>query len=184
LSDLAKRDQLLKAFSDNTFGLMVATEAARAAIQNGTTVDEELNKMKQELGVPEEVASYSERSESASAAFAPCGNENGYPRRLPLLGMPIWVSMNCRKVIVRLFDKIDIKTKPGFIAAISEREIEERAAACHLTMCWYLAALSTPNKSEEIALRWVKEIPTLVRVMTASATRPSMHGFPMSHSEH
>jgi hypothetical protein len=167
LRDLVKRDKLLKTFPVYTFGLMSATEAARDATKNGTTITEELRKMSRQLGVAEEGLNCSERSEFAGAVFKPDGNDDGYPRRLPRLGIPVWASTNSQKLVVHLFDEIDSDTKPGFVSSISEREIVERAGACHIAMCWYLGALRTSNKSDQIALRWVEEVPTLVRAMAA-----------------
>jgi hypothetical protein len=184
LSDLARRDEFLKGFADSTFGLMVATEAARAAIKNDTTIDQELKKTNREVGIAQESERYGERCEATATVHRGVKNtcrKNSRPRQLPLLAIPIWVSKRCRNLVVALFDQIDARTRPGLISAISDREVDERARACHLAMCWFLGALSTSDKGDQIALQWVDEVPRLVHVMMTSAASHSIDGYWTKH---
>jgi hypothetical protein len=68
----------------------------------------------------------------------------------------------------------------ALISAISDGEIDERARACHLVMCWFLGALSTSDKGDQIALRWVEEVPRLVHVMSAASH--SINGYWTKHA--
>jgi hypothetical protein len=163
---------------------MVATGAARAAIKNDTTIDQELKRIGREAGIAQDSKRYDERCEAAAAVHPGEENtcrENSHPRQLPPLAIPIWVSTRCWNLVVKLFNQIDAQTRPGLISAISDREIDERAAACHLVMCWFLGALSTSDKGDQIALRWVEEVPRLVHVMTTSAASHSINGYWTKH---
>jgi hypothetical protein len=180
LSDAVRRDQLLKGFSNSTFVLMVSTEAARAALTNGTTIDEELIRIGQEAGRAEQEDGDTEHRERATAILPPSGKTiwqpKADPRRLPFLAIPSWAPAQCWKRVVELLSQIDPDTRPGVFSAISDQELGERAGACHLVMCWFLGALSTSDAGDQNALRWVEEVPTLVRVMMASGAHPSIYG--------
>jgi hypothetical protein len=60
---------------------------------------------------------------------------------------------------------------PADVTAISDEEIEERARACHLVLCWLLGALSMRNSTRRHQLegRWLKVVPDLVALTIAVA---------------
>jgi hypothetical protein len=183
----ARRDRFAEELMRETFGLMVGIEAAGIALKNGITVHEALEEMAESI-MPAQSEETSNRQHQpaepqtrgkgqtlgdTTAATTIQRQENAADqnetkaRRLPPLVLPPFMSKRCCELTAHLLRSIDARTEPGQTSTISDLEIEERARACHYALCWFLAALNNPTRSDQIALRWEKAAPELVCATTA-----------------
>jgi hypothetical protein len=182
MADPIRRDRFMHELPNETLGLAVCVEAAGIAAQKGITLHEALQEISDSIGLSqaEERADWNQQP---AEGIAPGNRQhqtdrttgNGAhegcsrPGRLPPLILPSWTLRSCRELVVRLIRGIDPEAVPADVTAISDEEIEERARACHLVLCWLLGALSMRNSTRRHQLegRWLKEIPDLVALTIA-----------------
>ena len=157
-----------------TFGLMVAIEAAGITLKKGITVREALNEMaesetsnRQHQTAEPETPGKTTATMTIQRQENPADQTDSQARRLPPLVMPAFMSKRHCELAAHLLRSIDAGTEPGHMSKISDAELEERARACHLALCWFLVALDNPARRDEIATQWLKEAPKLVCLTVA-----------------
>ena len=189
-ADPVRRDRLTQGLMTEMLGLAVCVEAAGIAMQKGITLDEALQEIHDSMGLSqaEEPSNLNQQQAenktqgrrhhqtdgtTAISAIQCNSSHQGCSRsgRLPPLVLPPSTLMSCRELVVRLIRGIDPEAVPADVTTISDEEIEERARACHLVLCWLLGALSIRNSTRRHQLegRWLKVVPDLVALTIAVA---------------
>ncbi len=187
--DSIRAGRVIKDLMNETLGLAVGVEAAGIATKRGITLSEALQEMAESVGLTqaEERGDWNQRSAEKKTQHAQhqtdgttpieafpllSGNANQndpYPRRLPPLVVPPGTLRHRCERVAQLIGSIDNETKRGVMSAIDNKEIEERARACHLMLCWSLGAISMTNSAlrHQLEGRWMKAIPDLVALTIA-----------------
>jgi hypothetical protein len=179
IRDAAKRDELSKSLIQQILGQVVGVEAAGIAINKSITIGEALQEIQKALKCadPNTVIEESMDDQLVGADEAKTGRpvDNDIAkglaqlrRPLPVV-MPPWTSKHCCELVSRLLRSLE-ETRSHEMSPVSDEEIELRARACHLAMCWFIGALDDdPGKQAPIESFWLKEIPNLVSVTLAVA---------------
>jgi hypothetical protein len=163
LDDPIRRDELAGQLIWDTLSLVSSTEAAALANQKGITMEEAFAELCAHLCLPAKSrddsvreprpakSQYRMRSEPPAIALR--------PRTLPPLVMPVYFSLTLGQAASRLLRLIDSENTPNRISTISDEEIEERAFACLLALCWLIAALKvTPKERTKIAITLLEDL--------------------------
>jgi hypothetical protein len=184
MADPIRRDRFIHKLPNETLGLAVCVEAAGITVQKGITLDEALQEIHDSIGLSqaEEPSGLNQQQAESKARgrrqhqtdrTTGNGTHQGCSRsgRLPPLVLPPSTLRSCRELVVRLIRGVDAEAVPADVTTISDEEIEERARACHLVLCWLLGALSIRNSTRRHQLegRWLKVVPDLVALTIAVA---------------
>ena len=185
MADPIRRDRFMHKLPNETLGLAVCVEAAGIAVQKGITLDEALQEIHDSIGLSQaeepsdlnqqqaENKTQGRRQHQTDRTTIGNGTHQGCSRsgRLPPLVLPPSTLRSCRELVVRLIRGVDAEAVPANVTTISDEEIEERARACHLVLCWLLGALSMRNSTRRHQLegRWLKVVPDLVALTIAVA---------------
>jgi hypothetical protein len=187
MADPIRRGQFMQKLPNETLGLGVCVEAAGIAVQKGITWDEALREIHDSIGLSQAEEPSNLNQQQAEDKTRGTGRRQtggtspieGIPpltvsacqtntKQLPLprLVAPPGTLKRCCERVVDVLGSIDAEATPGSIATIPDEEIEERARACHLTLCWLLGALSMTRR-HQLEEWWLKVVPDLVDLTMA-----------------
>lgn len=189
LRDPFRRDLLTKNLLDKVFSLVCAVEAAGISITEGIDIGEALCRVADNV----ERAASAKRDRQTSPAVRRPGHsrfrlrsrgkkqtaqqKEANPatrdtRNRILPSLVIWpcIPKRCAKQVAHLLSNIEGGTTPGRLSTTSDESIEEPARSSHLALCWFLGSLGDMSGADQIALRWVEEVPRLVGLTCAIAT--------------
>lgn len=174
VDDQTRRAELLKELTGKIFSLVCAIEAGGVALKKNITIEQALSEISERYCHVDK-NSASDRTEQSTevqtkasaeppiqgmAVQITTGNRR-FPHSPPLV-MPYWMSIRRCELVRSLLKSVGFNFSQA-VSATSGEEIEEATRACQLTLCWLLAALNDPQRCDQIALRWLDEIPELVR---------------------